>query len=82
MGRCLGIAFSSVSAVMKDITAQGVKPRSPKALEERNSVNMYSNRASDESISIYPKNRCQWNGCLIDLELEPQRYGRLEPQRP
>ena len=31
--------------------------------------------ASEESIGIYTKGRCQWSGCLIHLELEPRRYG-------
>ena len=56
--------------------------RSPEAWEGRNSVNTYSNGASEESIGIYAKSRCQRSGCLIDLEPEPQRYGRLKPSSP
>ena len=39
-----------------------------------------SNGVSEESISIYKKNRCQWNGRSIDLEPGPQKYGRLKLQ--
>ena len=82
MGRCLGTAPSSVSAVVRDSTPQGVTPRSPDSLEGRNSVNICSNGASEESIGIYAKGRCQWSGCLIELEPGPQSYGRLKPQGP
>ena len=80
MGRCLGTASSSVSAVVRDNRAQGVTPRSPKAWEGRNQVNTYSNGASEKSIGIYAKSRCQWSGQLIHLEPNLQRYGRLKPQ--
>ena len=50
---------------------QHVTPRSLDPLEGRNSVNTYSNGASEESIGIYAKSRCQWSGRLIDLEPEP-----------
>ena len=82
MGRCLGTAPTSVSAVVRDSTPQGVTPRSPDSLEGRNSVNYCSNGASEESISIYAKSRCQWSGCLTDSEPRPQSYGRLKPQGP
>ena len=67
---------------MRDSTAQGVMPGSPEAWEGLNSVNTCSNGASEESIGIYAKNKCQWNGQSIDLELRPQSYGRLKPQGP
>ena len=57
MGRCLGSAPSSVSAVVRDSTPQGVTPGSPDSLEGRNSVDTYSNGASEESIGIYAKSR-------------------------
>ena len=82
MGRCLGTAPNSVSAVVRDNTTQGVTPGSPKAWEGRNLVNTCPNGASEESIGIYEKSRCQWSGCLIDLEPEPQSYGHLKPQGP
>ena len=71
-----------MSVVVRDITAQGVMPRSHEAWEGRNSVNTYPNGASEESIGIYAKCRYQRSGCLIDLELEPRSYGRLKLQGP
>ena len=59
---------SSVSAVMRDNTPQGVMPGSPDSLEGRNSVKTCLNGASEESIGIYAKSRCQWSGRAIDLE--------------
>ena len=82
MGRCLGTTPSSVSAVVRDSTPQGVTPGSPDSLEGRNSVITCSNGASDEPIGIYAKSRCQWSGRSIDLELGPQSYCRLKPQGP
>ena len=82
MGRCLGTAPSCVSAVVRDSTPQRVTPRSPDSLERRNSANTCSNGASEESIGIYEKSRCQWSGRLIELEPGPQSYGRLKPQGP
>ena len=82
MERCLGTAPSSVSAVVRDITPQGVTPGSPDSLEGSNSVTTCSNEASDEPIGIYAKSRCQWSVRLIDLEPRPQSYGRLKPQSP
>ena len=79
MGRCLGTAPSSVSAVVRDSTSQGVTPRCPDSLEGRNSANNCSNGASEEPIGIYAKSRCQWSGHLTDLEPRPQSYGRLKP---
>ena len=77
-----GTAPSSVSAVVRDSTPQGVTPGSPDSLEGRNSMNTCSNGASEESIGIYTKSRCQWSGCSIDSKLEPQSYGQLKPQGP
>ena len=82
MGRYLETTPSSVSAVVRDSTPQGVTPGSPDSLEGRNSVHTCSNGASKESIGIYVKSRCQWSGRLTDLEPGPQSYGRLKPQRP
>ena len=53
---------------MRDNTPQGVMPGSPDSLEGRNSVNNCSNGASEDSIGIYAKRRCQWSGRLTDLE--------------
>ena len=82
MGRCLRTAPSSVSAVVRDSTPQGVTPGSPDSLEGRNSVDTCTNGASKESISIYANSRCQWSCRLIELERGPQSYGRLEPKGP
>ena len=82
MGRCLGTVPSSVSAVVMDSTPQGVTPESTYSLVGRNSANPCSNGASEEPIGIYAKSRCQWTGCLTDLEPGPQSYGRLKPQGP
>ena len=79
MGRCLKKAPSSMSVVVRDNTPQGVMPGSPDSLEGRNSVITCSNGASEESIGIYTKNKCQWSGCLIHLELGPRSYGCLKP---
>ena len=67
---------------MRDSTPQGVTPGSPDSLEGRNSVSTCSNGASEESIGIYAKSRCQWSGRSIKKELEQGRYGRLKPQGP
>ena len=82
MGRCLGTAPNSVSAVVRDSTPQGVTPGSPDSLEGRNLVDNCSNGASEESIGIYAESRCQWSGRLIELKPGPQNYGRLKPQGP
>ena len=82
MGRCLGTAPTSVSAVVRDSTPEGMTPGSPDSMEGRNSVNNCSNGASEESIGIYAKSRCQWSSRLIDSEPRPQSYGRLKPQGP
>ena len=82
MGRCLGTVPSCVSAVVRDSTPQGVTPGSPDSLEGRNSVNTCSNGASEESIGIYARNRCQWSGRSTALEFGPQSYGRLKAQGP
>ena len=67
---------------MKDSTAQGVRPGSLEAWEGLNLVITCPKGASEESIGIYAKSRCQCSGRLIDLEFKPQRYGRLELQGP
>ena len=67
---------------MRDNTVQGVTSRSLEAWEGHNSMNTYSIGASEESIGIYAKSRCQWSGRLIDLDLGLQRYGHLDPQGP
>ena len=67
---------------MRESTAQGVTPESPDSLEERNSVNSCLNGASEESIGIYAKSRCQWSDCLTALEPAPQSYGRLKLSGP
>ena len=67
---------------MRNNTAKGVTPRSPKAWEGRNLVNTCLNGASEESIGINAKIKCQWSGRSLDLELGPRRYGRLKPQGP
>ena len=79
MERYLGTAPSSMSAVVRDSAPQGVTPGSPDSLEGRNSVNTCSNGASEESIGIYAKSRCQWSGRSTDLEPRPRNHGRLKP---
>ena len=69
MGRCLRAAPNTGSAVVRDSTVQGVTLGSPKSLEGRNSMNTYLNGASEKSISIYSKNRCQWSDRLIKKSL-------------
>ena len=54
---------SSVSAMVRDNTAQGLTLESPEAWEGCNSVKTCLNGTSQESIGIYAENRCQWNGC-------------------
>ena len=71
MGRCLEIAPSFVSVVVRDITSQGVTPGSPEAWEGRNLVNTFPNGASKKSISIYANGSGQWSGHLIYLEPGP-----------
>ena len=65
MGCCLGAVPNIGSVVVRDSTVQGVMPGSPESLEGRNSIDTCPNGAIDESISIYAKSRCQWNGRLI-----------------
>ena len=65
---------------MRDNTPQGVIPRSPEAWEGHNLGNIDPNGASEESIGIYAKSRCQWSGCSTDLEPALRSYGRLKPQ--
>ena len=62
----------------EDSTAHGVMPRSPKAWEGCNSAITFPNGASEESIGIYAKSRCQWSSRLMNLEPGPRRYGRLK----
>ena len=80
MGRCLGTVPSTGSVVVRVRIVQGVKPASPESLEGRNSLNTCPNGASEESISIHAKSRCQWSGCYIKKMLGQGRYGRLKPQ--
>ena len=82
MGHCLRTAPRFISAVVRDNTVQVVTPKSPEAWEGYNSMNTCLNGASKESIGIYAKNKCQWSGCLIDLEPKPQKYGHLKLQGP
>ena len=65
MGRCLRTAPNTGSVVVRDSTVQGVMPRSPEFLKGRNLVYICPNGASEESIGIYAKSRCQWSDCLI-----------------
>ena len=67
---------------MKDNIVQGMMPGSPESLEGRNSVNTCLNGASEESIDIYAKSKCQWSGCSIKTKLGQGRYGHLNPQGP
>ena len=67
-------SYGVLSAVVRDNIAQGVTPESPEAWEGRNSVNTSPNGASEESIGIYIKSKCQWSGHLINSKSEPQRY--------
>ena len=79
MEHCLGEVPNTESGVVKDNTVQGVMPRSPESLEGHNSVNTCLNGASEESIGIYTKIKCQWSGRLIKTELRQGRYGCLNP---
>ena len=47
-------------------------PGSPKSLERRNSPNAYPNGASEESIGIYTKSKCQWTSCLMKKNLDKE----------
>ena len=82
MGRCLGIAPSTKSAMVTVNTVEEVKPGSLKSLEGRNLVNICPNGACEESIGSHAKSRCQWIGCLIKAKLEPRRHDRLNLQGP
>ena len=68
--------------MVRDSTPQGVMPGSPDSLEGRNSVSTCSNGASEESIGIYAKSRCQWSGRSIKTKLGRGRYGHLNPKGP
>ena len=68
-----------MSVVVWDSTPQGVTPKSLDSLEGHNLVNTCSNGLSEESIGIYAKSRCQWSGCLTNLEPGPRSYGHLKP---
>ena len=59
VGRCLGTMPNTGSVVVRDGTVQRVTPGSPESLEGRNSVNTCWNGASEESIGVYAKIRCQ-----------------------
>ena len=65
MGRCLGAAPNTGSAVVRHNTVLRVMPGSPESLEGRNSASTCPNGTSEESIGIYSKSRCQWSGRLI-----------------
>ena len=70
MGRCLGASPSTGSVVVRDNTVEGVTLGTSEFLEGRNLVNICPNGASEESIGINAKSRCQWNGCLIKKSLD------------
>ena len=82
MGRCLGAAPNTRSAVVRHNTVYRVTPGSPESLEGRNSASTCPNGTSEESNGIYSKIRCQWSGRSIKTELRQGRYGRLNPQGP
>ena len=82
MGHCLGTPPNIKSVVVMDNRAQGVTHRSLESLEGHNLVNTCPNGASEESIGIYAKSRCQWNGCLIKTKLRQGRYDRFNLQGP
>ena len=82
MERCLGTTPSTGSVVMRDITVHEMTPESPESLKGCNSVNTCLNGASEASIGIYTKSRCQWSGCLIKKKLGQGRYAHLNSQGP
>ena len=53
----------------------GSDARESQSLGGHYSVNTCQNGANEESININAKNRYQWTGCSIGLELGSQRYG-------
>ena len=79
MGRYLGAALNTGSAMVKDNTVQGVMPGSPESLEGRNAVNTCPNGASEGSIVIYSKSRYQWSGCLIKKKAWKREIWPFEP---
>ena len=79
---CLGAAPNTESVVVRDSIVQGLTPGSPESLEGHNSRNTCPNEASEESIGIYAKSKCQWNGRSIKTKLGQGRYGFLNPQGP
>ena len=82
MGHYLETAPNIESAVVRNITVQGVTPRSPKSLEGRNLVNNCPNGASEEFIGIYAKSKCQWSSHLIKIKLAQGKYGHLNLHGP
>ena len=82
MRHCLGAPPNIESDVVKDTIVQRVMPGSPKSLKGHNSITTCWNEASEVSIGIYAKSRCQRSGCLIKKKLGPGRYGYLNPQGP
>ena len=79
MGRYLGTAPSTGSDVVRDNTVQGVTPWNPESLEGCNSVSTCLNEASEESISIFTKSRCQWIGRLIKKKAQTRKIWLFEP---
>ena len=82
MGCYLRAAPNTGSVVVRDSIVQVMTLGSLKSLEGRNLVNICPNGISEESISIYSKNRCQWSDRLIKTKFKLERYGRLKLQRP
>ena len=62
-----------------------MRPRTSKAWEGCYFLNTCLNWTSEESIGIYAKNGCQWNGHLMKFEFGQQIYvglklvGSLDP---
>ena len=71
MRLCLGTMPNTRSAMVRNNNAHGMMPETSKAWEGHNSLNTCLDEASEESIAIYAKSRCQWNGGLIDSNPEP-----------
>ena len=74
---CLGTTSSTGSAMVRDSKVQRVMLGSSKFLEGHEPLSICPNGASEESIGIYAKNRCQCTSCLIKIELEQGRYSHL-----
>ena len=67
---------------MRDNTVQGMPSGSLESLEGHSSLDTCLNGTNEEFIDIFPKSRCQWSGCSIQIELGQERYGHLNPQGP